>query len=149
MIPYLIVAGSLLQAYGAAEAGSAAAEQGRRQYQQNLIAAGQAKAAAQRDAMEETRKGKLIASRALAVAAASGGGASDPSVVNTIADIDGEGAYRASVALYGGEEESRRLITEGKFAQYEGQQKRSAYRMQAATSLISGITEASIYSKYA
>ena len=44
--------------------------------------------------------------RALAVAAASGGGADDPTVVNAIAGIDGEGEYRALTRLYEGDQEA-------------------------------------------
>lgn len=70
-------------------------------------------AASQRTAAEERRQADLIASRALAVAAASGGGVSDPTVVDILARTRGEGAFRAQVALYEGEERARAIRISG------------------------------------
>lgn len=83
-------------------------------------AAGQAIAASQRTAMEETRRGDLAASRALALAAASGAGASDATAMRIIAGLKGEGSYRSAVALYRGEEEARKLRTGSRAKSYEG-----------------------------
>lgn len=69
--------------------------------------AGLVRAMSQRDAMEQRRQARLLNSRALAVAAASGGGADDPTVVNQMAAIDGEGEYRALSSLYEGETQGR------------------------------------------
>lgn len=80
-------------------------------------AAGVVVAASQRNAHEEKRQADLAASRALAVAAASGGGVSDPTVVDTLVRIRGEGALRASVALYEGEERGRQIRLAGAGAQ--------------------------------
>lgn len=66
-------------------------------------------AASQRTALEERRQADLVASRALAVAAASGGGVSDPTVVDILSRTKGEGAYRARVALYEGQARSRAM----------------------------------------
>lgn len=82
--------------------------------------ASQAAAAGQRRALEERRKANLLASRTLALAASSGGGASDNTVIDIIAKMKGEGAYRAGVALYQGEDEARRLRMGGKAKRYEG-----------------------------
>lgn len=90
----------------AARARKAAAEFEAKQLEQN---AGQAIAAAQRQAFETERTGKYVQSRALALAAASGGGASDPTVMNTIAGLASETAYRKSLDLYQGEERARQL----------------------------------------
>lgn len=90
----------------AARARKAAAEFEAQQLEQN---AGQSIAAAQRQAFETERTGKYVQSRALALAAASGGGASDPTVMNTIAGLASETAYRKSLDLYQGEERARQL----------------------------------------
>jgi len=71
--------------------------------------AGQAIAASQRTVFSEVRQSKLVQSRAIALAAASGGSASDPTVVNIVAGIASEGAYRQNLALYQGEEKARQL----------------------------------------
>lgn len=70
-------------------------------------------AASQRTAAEEVRQADLVASKALAVAAASGGGVSDPTMVDIIARTRGEGVYRANVALYEGAERSRAIRISG------------------------------------
>lgn len=69
--------------------------------------AGQTVAAAQRDMFDVQRATRLAESRALALSAASGGGASSPTVINIIANIAKEGSYNAARALYAGEEQAR------------------------------------------
>lgn len=121
------IVGSVLEMEGHRAAGEAARVTGQRrnvakqfEAQQLEQDAGQTIAGQQRVALEEKRKANLLASRALAVAGASGAGATDPSVVNIIAGIQGEGSYRASVALYRGEDNARRLRMGAKARRYEG-----------------------------
>jgi len=87
------------------------------QLQQN---AGQAQASAQRSAYDAGRQTDYANSRALAVAASSGGGASDPTVVNLMARNAGEGAYRQAVALYGGDEKARLMNMQADAKEFEG-----------------------------
>ncbi len=82
--------------------------------------AGQALAASQHAALDVDRQSQLVASRALAVAAASGGGASDPGVVSLMAKYAQEGAYKKAVALYGGEEKALAMNAQADAKQYEG-----------------------------
>lgn len=152
--------GSILSFIGNMKAGSAANTAGQRakqaadyqalQMDQN---AGQAIAASQRQAMEERRRSALLVSRGIAVAAASGGGVSDPTVTRLLDDIAGEGAYRASVDLYQGEERARALRMgaeakrfEGDVAAEGGRSKENAYSLAAAGGLASA--GASLYGKY-
>lgn len=72
--------------------------------------AGEHRATSQREAIEERRQSRISVSRAQAVAAASGGSASDPDVVNRIADIEGEGEYNFLRALYEGETASAQSL---------------------------------------
>lgn len=110
-------------------------------------------ASSQRDAIEQNRQADIVASRALAVAAASGGGASDPSVMKVISEIKGEGALRASMALYEGEAHARKLRISGLMSQLEGDNavvaganKEQSYRFHALGSTLKGA--ASLYSRY-
>lgn len=145
--------GGLMAGRGARAAGEAerrAAEFQARQLEQN---AGQSVAASQRSAEEERRKARLVTSRALAVAAASGGGASDVTVQNVIANLDAEGAYRAMVALYEGEDKARQLNMaasakryDGELAAKAGKQRQAAYSVAALGSMATG--GASLYMKY-
>ncbi len=110
------VAGLALQAKGMIDARrdakaiaakqQAAANFAAAQMEQN---AGQEQAAAQRTALVEARNTRMVQSRAIALAAASGASASDPTVMKIIGDISGEGSYRQNLALYEGEERARQL----------------------------------------
>lgn len=160
-VPGIMLAlGTFMKVGGNLQAGKAAANLGQAQnlaaqftaaqYDQN---AGQSVAASQRAALEERHKATLLASRALAVAGAGGGGVSDVSVTHIIADLQGRGAYDASVRLYQGEDEARRMRMaaaakrfEGQIAEEGGRQKESAYRSAALGSLATGAQ--SMYDKY-
>lgn len=91
------------------------------------VQAGQQIAVTQRDMMDVQRAGRLAQSRALALSAASGGGASSPTVTKLIGDLAKETSYNAARALYAGEEKSRllklqaqTLREQGEFAQVSG-----------------------------
>lgn len=120
-------AGSFFQAYGALEAGKTAkinAERARLAAEFEAVEAERAGkasiAVAQRQMLEEQRKGRVLASRALAVAAASGGGASDPTIINILADTEGAASYNAAVALYEGESRARQLRLQAAGARLSG-----------------------------
>jgi hypothetical protein len=107
--------------------------------------AGQVQAASQRTAWDADQSAKYIASDALAKAAASGGGASDPTVMSTIARIKAEGSYRQQLALYGGNQGARALNLQADAKDFEGtiQQQQSnnagsASIMQVGSSLLRG-----------
>lgn len=102
ILPAMMVAGAAVSAGGTILGAKSEAKELRREAAQLEANAGQERAASQRTAIEERRQGRLAASRALAIAAASGGGADDPTVVNAIADLEGDGEYRALTALYEG-----------------------------------------------
>lgn len=84
--------------------------------------AGQAQAASQRQAYEVDKATQLATSRALAVAAASGGGASDPTVVGMMANLAAEGSYQKEIALYSGDEQARSMRAKADTVEYEGDQ---------------------------
>jgi len=116
----LSIGGTLLSAKGQRDAGQAAVKQAEQTAKNEMIAAefearqaeylaGQAIAVSHREAFEQRKMAALMASRALAVAAGSGAGASDPTVVDIIGNIYAEGAYRSALAMYEGEEEARSL----------------------------------------
>lgn len=111
-----------------------AKERGREQNRYNKIAAIQTEASGQISAREENRRAELIASRAVAVAAA--GGYSDD-VTNLIADIEGEGNYRASIALFDAGTEAERLRHEGRMAEKYGLAQSSALQTQARNTTLS------------
>ena len=149
----LSVAGSQKQASAAKAAGDRTREAKGYEAAQLEINAGQAEAAGQRRSEDQLRRSRLVASRALAVSAASGGGASDSTIETIISDIAGEGAYRAGVELYQGEERARQLragadaaLFEGEAAVAGGNERARAYQTQAFGSALS--SGGSLYAKY-
>lgn len=156
----IMVAGSMISAVGQMQSSKGAQLAGQRkraaadfEAAQMEQQAGQVVAASQRDAEEQRRQSQLMQSRALALAAASGAGASDPTVVDLIAKTAGDGAYRAGVALYQGEERHRQLLLgadakryEGFIAEEGGELEAQARRTMALGSIVQG--GGSFYSKY-
>ena len=124
----LELAGANKSAKGQERAGELALERGREQRTFNEIAASQVFAVGQREAFEDQRQAKLMASRAVAVAAA-GGAVAD--IDHLIADIYGEGAYRASLAMHAAESEAERLRFAGAQAEQYGMEVRDESKKAA------------------
>lgn len=157
---WLSMAGTFLQAWGVLSGGRSARIAGERakvaaefQALQEEEQAGISIALAQRSAAEERRQAGMQASRALAVAAASGGGVSDPTIVRLIAATRGEGVYRANVDLYEGEARARELRLQaaatrvgGADAAAEGVRKQTGALFSAAGVAAKG--GLSLYAKY-
>lgn len=109
-----------------------------------------------RAAQDEILKAKLVNSTALARAAASGAGASDPTVMAILARTAGEGAYRSAVAMYEGEAQARLDMMRAAALRFEGATAASdaetASRLAtggaAATLLTGGLKALSMYDKY-
>jgi hypothetical protein len=79
-------------------------------------------ASGQRGYAVAQRQTQLVQSRAKALAAGSGAGASDPTVQNIQADIGREGEYDALTQLYNGESASRALRYQASMTKYAGSQ---------------------------
>jgi hypothetical protein len=153
-----VVAGVTVLGY--LESGKQARKEGERRQAAAEFAAWQAEeqagtaiAISQREAKEAQRLGDIEASRALAVAAASGGGVSDPTIVRVLANVKGESAYRANVALYEGEARARQLRLDaaagrvsGAYAKEEGLARQRSYQLAAVGSAFS--SGASLYTRY-
>jgi hypothetical protein len=107
-----------------------------RQLEQN---AGQVEAEASVAAQEESRKSELIASRAMAVVAASGGGALDPTVVRILQGIDAEGSLATATQLYNGKERARGMRDQAKADRYEGGLHKSAGKKRAMSTIMTGM----------
>lgn len=133
----LAVAGSLLGAGGTILASNAQAKEYGIEASQLDAQAGNEQASAQRRAIEERRQARLASSRAQALAAASGGGADDPSVVNAMAGLEEEGSYRALTALYGGDTAAQQLHDEAAARRRGAKSVRTAGAIKAAGSLLS------------
>lgn len=131
-IPLILGAGGTLMQ------GDAANRDAKSQAMQLQQQAGQDRAVAQLEAGNRRRSARYAQSRALALAAASGAGASDPSVVNIISGLEGEGEFGALAAMYEGETSARGLEYAGKTQRSEGKAARNASYLKAGTTLLSG-----------
>lgn len=155
--------GTLLSAQGQLSRGRAALGAAKsKQIEDNFEAtqlnqdAGQSIAVSQRNAADVKRQTTLINSQALARAAASGAGASDPSVISTIARTSGEGAYRQGVALYEGEAQARMdriraaaATLEGNLDVSAGEAANSMSKVGAVSTVLTGGSNTySMYRKY-
>ncbi len=80
------------------------------------MAAGQQVAAGQRTQIEARRKASVLAGRARAVMAASGGGVDE----GVISSLEGEGNYAGDVAAYDASEKARGLRNQAALTRYGG-----------------------------
>ena len=156
----LSIAGMFGNIAGASQAASAARVAGERarvaaQFEAAQLEqmAGQGIAVSQLEAQEQYRQARLVQSRAMAVAAAGGGGVSDDTIMRLISRQAGEGAYRGAVALYKGEEQARVLRMKAAARLYGGDleaesadARAGAYETSAAGHLLS--SGASLFSRY-
>lgn len=146
MIPFgMQVASTALSMKGQKRAGKSKKKAARFEAAQMEQQAGQAKAVSQRQAQEYGRQGRLQMSRALAIAAASGGGTGG-NVTDIMGDIAGDTNYRKMVALYEGETEAQQLITGAAVRRESGEQAGRAGKMGALGTALAGGT--SLYSQY-
>ena len=144
------VAGGALSAAGTLMGGSAAADAGQRQQQaqyfkaaQEEQAAQESRAASQRVSMDKEREGRLLNSKLQANAAAGGGGAADPTILNLAGGIAGRSEFESLLEMYKGENRARGLEDSavgsrlsGDSAKAEGEAKKNASYFSAAGTLI-------------
>ncbi len=122
-----IVVGTVLSYSAQQQAADAMDAQGKAQQQAAnykaqamQIQAGQERAASQRQAINQRRTEQLAISRGTALAAASGGGATDPSIITTQGQIVREGELNALTDLYHGEQTGRDLESGADLTRFEG-----------------------------
>lgn len=133
----VLIAAAVISAYSSVKAGNAkkkAADDQATILRENADAT---RAVSQRAAAEEKRNKELAYSRGLAVAAASGGGVDDPTVVNILSDINAEGQYRILSRLYSGESAALDMESQASIIQKEGRAARTAGKLKAASTLLS------------
>lgn len=142
----LTLGGAALSAGGSIIGAKAEAREMREEAAQLEAQAGLERASSHRQAIDERRQARLAMSRGRAVAAASGAGADDPTVVNTLAAIEGDGEYRALSALYSGEESARGMEAEAAARRRGAKSTKKAGYLNAAGSILSA--GSSLYGRY-
>lgn len=169
IIPYVLSGvGTIMQYSAQKAAGKAAQQQAAMQAEQirqqsemearaNEVRAGEERSTAQRLASEARRVARIKQSRALAVAAASGAGTVDPTIINIIGGLGEEGRYNADSELFKGEDSAKYrewLAQAGRvsgrnqanMALYGGAVAKKSYDSAAMSTLVQG--GASMYSIY-
>lgn len=157
-LPAIAVAfSSGLKAFGAIGQGNAMVEAAKRRQQaaeyeaqQLQVNAGQAKAAAQREAYWKGLEGEQLIS---AIRARAGAGGTDPTVLNIIGQAMARRAYNMQASLYGGEEKARLMTMQAQSKRYDaelGLADARAGRKGAYLTAVGHAAEgaASLYSKY-
>lgn len=122
--------GGLQQAQEAERQSQFLAEQQEKQAQQERAIAGSR-------ARETQRQKRLLQSRQLAVAAKTGG-ASDPSVVSAIADVEAEAELRTLTEQAAGETAAASLIAQAGETRRQGRERARSLRFGAFSSLLEG-----------
>lgn len=97
-------------AAGAIQQGQAANEAAKFEAQQQEMQGKEEFAASQREADQARKEAELVQSRQQAVAASSGGGAADPTIVRLMTDTAQQGELNAQSSIYGGESRKRGLF---------------------------------------
>lgn len=126
------IVGAAVAAYGTIKAGQAQKAEAGFEAKQMQVKGLQDQATAERVALNDKRQADILGSKVQADAAASGGGALDPSVVNIQSNIAGEGEYRALTALYQGDESAAGLTDEANAKMFQGSQTSKAANISAA-----------------
>lgn len=146
VIPFVMVGMSLLSAKGQMDQGAVAAQAAGVEASQMEAQAGQARATSQRAAIEERREARLAQSRLTALSAASGAGATDPTIVSLAQGIAEQGEYNALSRLFEGESQARSLETGASLTRGGGAAQKKAANIGATTTLAQG--GMSLYDRY-
>jgi hypothetical protein len=141
-----------VSAVGTIMGGSAANDAAKFEAKQMEQQAGQERAASQRVALEKRRESRLVNSRVTAVAAGSGAGATDPTVIDLLGENEAAGEYNALSSLYEGEEKARGLEMGASARRYEGKVAKQSAMLKGGATLLGGAAgsmgSGSLFDKY-
>lgn len=113
-------AAAALSAAGTVAGGIAANNQAQYQAEQQKAQGKEELAASQRQASQQRKEAELVQSRQQALAAASGAGASDPTIIQLMTETAAQGELNAQGSLYGGEQRKRGLFDQAKATRLSG-----------------------------
>lgn len=142
----LSTTGKGLAAVGQIAGGLSQADNARSVARQLVVNGGQAVAAGQRRAIGAARQADYVLSKARAGAAASGAGATDPSVLNIEAGIAQQGEYNALSALYEGQDAQRSALAQASAARADATSYATAGLLRGTGTILEGAS--SLYDRY-
>lgn len=141
------IGGAGISAAGSIQQGNQARRLGNYQAAQLNQQAGQDQATAQRVAEGQKLQADLAASRAKTLIGAGGGKISDPTVVDILGDIQGQGEYNSMSALFNGTERANNANDQAAAARYSGNQAFQAGQIKAGSDVLNGVST-SLMAKY-
>lgn len=141
--PYLAAAGTAVTVISAGQQAAAQRQQADAQAVALKNQANADAAASERQANNERRQGQYLMSRAQALAAASGAGATDPTVLNTEGQIAGQSEYNALTSIYEGGTPEQNALSAAQAARNTGRAARQAGTLNMISSGIGGVSRIS------
>ena len=136
----LAIIGGIISAVGSIAQGVAANNAAKAQAQAMEIRADEERAVGQREAIRRAKEAKLVLSRQQAVAAASGGGTGDPTIVNLMSGVAQEGAYQSGVANWKGETSGQNYDYQADIRRMEGRNALIGGFIGGASSIFNGFS---------
>jgi hypothetical protein len=138
--------GTLVQTAGALRAGQDADRAAKFDAAVKEQEAQRQRAVGQREMLQERQKKDLAQSRLQALAASSGGGATDASVIDLMEGIETQGEVNSLMKMWAGENTARGYEDAAMAARLKGQAEKTGSRYKAAGTLLSGAGD--LFSKY-
>jgi len=132
--------GTAVSAIGTIAAGRAEKQAADHRAAQLDVQAKSERASAQQEALEIARKKRLGLSRIQARAAASGFGATDPTVLDLTGEAAKYGTYRQQIARYGGEAQAADLNASAEGARLRGRSAVQNAGFRAAGTILGGVS---------
>ena len=129
---------SVISAIGGVVSGIAANNQAEYEAQQQEMQGKEEFASSQRDAQQQRKEAEIVNSRAQALAAYSGAGASDLTIIKLMTETAGQGEYNAQTSIYGGEQRKRGLFDAAEGTRMSGKSALIGSFLGAAGTLASG-----------
>jgi hypothetical protein len=132
------LAASGLQAMGTMQRGQATRAAQNYEASERERQAATERAASQREAIEKRTETDRALSRTRALAAASGAGVVNPSILDIYGDTAQQGEYNAQAALYGGEDRARGQLSAANAARFKGKTAYKGSLLEAGGQLLAG-----------
>lgn len=134
----LTLAGTAAGVAGSISAGNAAKAEGKFAAAQMEREAADARASSQREAYQERERNEMVQSRIRAVAANSGAGVINPTVLDLMGDTEQRSAFNVAAIQYGGKQKQASYLDNAAAARMKGNNAKRASLFDAATTAGSG-----------
>jgi hypothetical protein len=139
------IGGSALAAIGSIQQGNSARAAAEAEALQAERKASEEQSAAQRNAEQKRKQAQLVMSRQQAVAASSGGGATDVGVLDLMGDVAAQGELMAQEDIYRGRAKADGLEYSAAVRRMAGNNAQTAGVIGAGTSILNGVSTWSRY----